>query len=179
MRYRSFVLGRGQGPPPLQPASSSNAPLVLIQDDRCLFISFATCNGTEEKFTFLPQPMTNLLGRAAAPCTGESATRYAAAGGGWHPSPSVQVGGWWEGSEAKVSEIGEEERGRERGQRHHAHAAAVASPPEIWFESRPPSLARSRRLTLTCGQRRRGVGRRDHCPVGCCCRMIFYQNAES
>ena len=59
--------------------------------------------------------MTNLLGRAAAPCTGESATRYAAAGGGWHPSPSVQVGGWWEGSEAKVSEIGEEERGRERG----------------------------------------------------------------
>ena len=95
------------------------------------------------------------------------------------PSPSVQVGGWWEGSEAKVSEIGEEERGRERGQRHHAHAAAVASPPEIWFESRPPSLARSRRLTLTCGQRRRGVGRRDHCPVRCCCRMIFYQNAES
>ena len=107
--------------------------------------------------------MTNLLGRAAAPCTGESATRYAAAGGGWHPSPSVvQVGGWWEGSEAKVSEIGEEER--EEGRREGSGTTPTRrrrSPPEIWSESRPPSHARLRRLTLTCGQRRRWDGQEE------------------
>ena len=38
------------------------------------------------------------------------------AAGGTPVRPSVQVGGWWEGSEAKVSEIGEEERER-KGER--------------------------------------------------------------